>query len=53
MGKITQTKNFYSHYYGCKNLADLFLNKGIKKFIQIGSSVEYGKIKSLNKRTLI
>ena len=39
-------KTFYSHYNGCKNLSDLFLNKGIKKFIQIGSSVEYGRIKS-------
>ena len=30
-----------SHYLGCKNLAEVFLNKKVKKFIQIGSSVEY------------
>ncbi len=35
-----------SHYYGCKNLIDYFKNKKIKKFIQIGSSLEYGKKKS-------
>ena len=26
-----------SHYLGCKNLAEVFLNKKVKKFIQIGS----------------
>ena len=35
-----------SHYNGCKNLALFFLNSRIEKFIQIGSSIEYGKIKS-------
>ena len=35
-----------SHYDGCKNLASFFLNSKIKKFIQIGSSIEYGKIQS-------
>jgi nucleoside-diphosphate-sugar epimerase len=39
-------KTYKSHYLGCKNLADLFNNKNIKSFIQIGSSVEYGNIKS-------
>lgn len=39
-------KTYKSHYLGCKNLADLFSNKNIKSFIQIGSSVEYGNIKS-------
>tara|TARA_B100001248_G_C27381854_1_gene457379 strand:- start:775 stop:1689 length:915 start_codon:yes stop_codon:yes gene_type:complete len=38
-----------SHFNGCKNLASLFLKTKIKKFIQIGSSVEYGKIKSPQK----
>lgn len=35
-----------SHYIGCKNLALFFLNTKISKFVQIGSSVEYGKLKS-------
>ena len=39
-------KTMKSHYNGCKNLADHFKTKKIKKFIQIGSRVEYGKIKS-------
>ena len=42
-------KIFNSHYLGCKNLAEVFLNKKIKKFIQIGSSVEYGHLKSPHK----
>lgn len=37
---------FKSHFKGCKNLAEIFQNKKIKKFIQMGSSVEYGKNKS-------
>ena len=39
-------KTLSSHFNGCKNLANYFKSKNIKKFIQIGSSVEYGKIKS-------
>jgi nucleoside-diphosphate-sugar epimerase len=39
-------KTYRSHYLGCKNLADFFNNKNIKSFIQIGSSVEYGNVKS-------
>lgn len=35
-------KTYKSHYLGCKNLADFFLNKKIRSFIQIGSSIEYG-----------
>jgi len=35
-------KTFLSHYIGVKNLAEFFLNKKIKKFVQIGSSMEYG-----------
>ncbi len=37
---------FKSHYNGCKNLANIFREKKIKKFIQIGSSVEYADKKS-------
>ena len=39
-------KTLESHYHGCKNLASIFEKKKIKKFVQIGSSVEYGKLKS-------
>lgn len=41
-----KVKTYKSHYIGCKNLADIFKNKKIKSFIQIGSSVEYGNLKS-------
>ena len=36
-------KTFLSHYNGVKNLADYYKNKNLAKFIQIGSSLEYGK----------
>ena len=39
-------KTLQSHYNGCKNLASLFIHKKIQKFIQVGSSIEYGKLKS-------
>ena len=35
-------KTYKSHYIGCKNISNFFLKKKIKKFIQIGSSMEYG-----------
>jgi len=38
-----------THFKGCKNLANYFLNTEIKKFVQIGSSIEYGKEKSPQK----
>ncbi len=50
-------KTMKSHYFGCKNLASFFLGSKIKKFIQIGSCIEYGKARSpqkeenLNKKT--
>lgn len=34
-------KTYRSHFIGCKNLVDFFKKKKLKKFIQIGSSVEY------------
>ena len=40
------TKTYNSHYIGCKNLVDFFLKKKLNAFVQMGSSVEYGKIKS-------
>lgn len=45
-------KTFLSHYKGVKNLTDFFLKKKIKKFIQIGSSLEYGKAKSPHTESL-
>jgi len=42
-------KTMKSHYNGCKNISSLFLKTKIKKFIQIGSCVEYGKISSPQK----
>ncbi len=42
-------KTIDSHFDGCRNLATFFLNKNIKRFIQVGSSIEYGKIKSPQK----
>ena len=41
-----KTKTYKSHYLGCKNLADYFCKKKIKSFIQIGSCIEYGSLKS-------
>ena len=37
---------------GAKNLVDIFKNKKIKLFIQIGSSLEYGKNDSPHTETL-
>lgn len=42
-------KTYNSHYLGLKNLANYFIKKNIIKFIQIGSSLENGKIKSPQK----
>ena len=45
-------KTLYSHFNGCKNISEIFLKKKIKKFIQIGSSIEYGKNLSPQKENL-
>lgn len=42
-------KVYNVHYFGCKNLANFFLKKNIKLFLQIGSCVEYGVQKSPQK----
>mgnify|MGYP006089421459 CR=1 FL=1 len=42
-------ETYQSHYLGFKNLIDIFKKKKIKKFIQIGSSTEYGFEKSPQK----
>lgn len=46
-----RTKVFKSHEQGLKNLVNLFKNKRIKHFIQIGSSAEYGKSNIANKES--
>ena len=46
-----KVKTYNSHYKGCKNIADFFRKKKITSFIQIGSSVEYGPIKSPQSET--
>lgn len=42
-------KTFSSHFNGCVNLAEIFKNKKIESFIQIGSGLEYGKNSSPQK----
>jgi nucleoside-diphosphate-sugar epimerase len=45
-------KTLLSHFNGCKNLFNLFKDRNnIKLFIQIGSSLEYGNIKSPQKES--
>ena len=42
-------KTFKSHYIGCKNLTEIFLKKELIAFVQMGSSAEYGNVKSPQK----
>ncbi len=42
-------KTLGSHYKGCKNLTEIFLKKRPKAFIQMGSSGEYGALRSPQK----
>jgi len=42
-----------THFEGCQNLVFNFQEKKPKKFIQIGSSIEYGKLNSPQKENLI
>ena len=42
-------KTFASHYTGCKNLTGIFLKKMPIAFVQMGSSMEYGSLKSPQK----
>ena len=44
-----KNKTFRDHYLGVKNLANFFLEKDIKLFIQIGTGGEYGNLKSPHK----
>jgi len=45
-------KTISSHYTGLKNLTNYYAKKNIFKFIQIGSSLEYGKNKSPHKENI-
>lgn len=45
-------KTYQSHYIGCKNISNFFLEKKITTFVQIGSSSEYAKLKSPHKESL-
>jgi nucleoside-diphosphate-sugar epimerase len=54
-GYVDHSKNqsiTRTHFQGCKNLVNNFKNKRPKKFIQIGSSIEYGKQESPQKEIL-
>jgi len=42
-------KTFQSHFNGSKNLSEIFVNSKLKKFMQIGSSLEYGNSRSPHK----
>ena len=44
-------KTFQSHYIGTKNLFEIFCKQKLDLFVQIGSSLEYGKTKSPHKET--
>ncbi len=39
-------KTYRSHFLGCKNLTKVFLKRPPISFVQMGSSLEYGKTKS-------
>ena len=39
-------KTYQTHFLGCKNIANHFLKKKLIKFLQMGSSLEYGYCKS-------
>ena len=41
-----RVKVYKSHFLGFKNLCDFYVNKKILRFVQMGSSMEYGKKKS-------
>ncbi len=45
-------KTFESHYFGCKNLTDIFLKKPPAAFVQMGSCIEYGNSKSPQKENI-
>ena len=53
-GYVDHTKNQdieRIHYRGCKNLVEIFKNKNLKSFVQIGSGLEYGNQPSPQRET--
>ena len=46
-------KIYETQYKGLKNISSFFLNKKIKKFIQIGSSLEYGSLSGVHSETML
>ena len=50
--KKYKKKILKSHFNSTKNLINFFEKKGIKNFVQIGSSAEYGNAKEPQKETL-
>ena len=46
---LKKKKTYKSHYLGCKNLTAIFTKKWPRAFVQIGSCVEYGNLKSPQK----
>jgi len=44
-------KTLSTHYGGLKNLSNFFIDQKIDKFIQVGSSLEYGETKSPQKES--
>ena len=46
-------KTYNTHYKGTKNLVEFFDKKKLKIFVQIGSSMEYGRLFSPQKETFI
>lgn len=45
-------KTYNTHFKGCKNLYEMFSNAKINKFVQIGSSLEYGSLPSPHKEDM-
>ena len=43
---VSKIKTLKTHFIGCKNLYKIFADRKIQTFVQIGSSSEYGKMKS-------
>ena len=43
---VNKIRTIKTHLIGCKNLYKIFVDKKIQTFVQIGSSSEYGKMKS-------
>ena len=49
--KLNLKENYNHHYTGLRNITDHFSSKNIKKFLHLGSSIEYGSGSKLFKET--